>query len=75
MKIERKQTTEAFLNEKLTQITLFLRSKGVQFLIWDDKRASDLKELSFWSEFTEPCGARFLKNFSNKNVRDTKIGQ
>ena len=56
MKIERKQTTEDFLNEKFIQICLVLRSKGVQFLIRDDKRASDLKELQ----------VRFEVNLSNR---------
>ena len=40
--IERKQTTEVFLNEKFIQISL---SKRVQFEIRDDKRPRDLKEL------------------------------
>ena len=42
--------------KNLFRYIFFLRSKGVQFLIRDDKRASDLKELQ----------VRFEVNLSNR---------
>ena len=74
--IERKQTTKAFLNENLFRKIFFLRIKGVQFLIRDDKRVTDLKELQvqFELEVIKPaCRARFSKiSQKKKNVRNTK---
>ena len=72
MKIERKQTTEAFLNEKFIQISL-LRSKGVQFLIRDDKRVSDLKELQVRFEVNLSNRAEHgFQKFRKKTIKNTK---
>ena len=77
--IERKQTAKAFLNENLFRKIFFLRGIGVQLLIQDDKRATDLKELQvqFELKVIEPaCRALFSKISQKKKLLGIRrIGQ
>ena len=53
---------------------MFQRSKGVQFLIRDDKRASDLKELQVHFEVNLSNRVHGFQKFRKKTVRNTKKG-
>ena len=50
-----------------------LRSKGIQFLIQDDKRTSDLKELQVHMEVNlSNCAEHSFQKFHKKTVTNTK---